>query len=50
MDDTLAAPMTMPSCRSFTLLLLLASHQLFLMTMASHHRLGTQQHRTAAAS
>jgi hypothetical protein len=28
----------MPSCRGITLQVLLASHQLFLMTMASHHR------------
>jgi hypothetical protein len=40
MNVAFAAPVTMPSCRSFTLqILLLASHQLSMMTMASHHRL-----------
>jgi hypothetical protein len=34
----LATPVTTPSCRNFTLQLLLASHQLSMMMMASHHR------------
>jgi hypothetical protein len=46
-DDTLAAPVTTPSCRSITLQLLLASHQPFLMTMAlhHHHRHPAESHR-----
>jgi hypothetical protein len=34
----LATPVTTPSCRNFILQLLLGSHQLSMMMMASHHR------------
>jgi hypothetical protein len=37
-DDAVMPPITSPSCRSFTLQLLLASHQLSMMTMISRHR------------
>jgi hypothetical protein len=42
-DDTLAAPVTTPFHHSMAMQLLLASHQLCLATMASHHRC---RHRT----
>ena len=38
MDDAVATPITTRSCHNITLQLLLASHQLFMMAMASHHR------------
>jgi hypothetical protein len=41
---------TKKTCHSFTLQILLASHQLFMMTMASHHRHRPQRHHTTAVS
>jgi hypothetical protein len=38
MDDAFTWPLTTPSCGNFTLQLLLASHQLSMMTMTSHNR------------
>jgi hypothetical protein len=37
-DDAFTWPLTTPSCGNFTLQLLLASHQLSMMTMTSHNR------------